>query len=62
MAVVEVQRFWVRFKQLNCDDKGFLSKKQIEKGELSRDIFTKNVIKIINYLKLFLIVIFTDNC
>lgn len=45
MAVVEVQRLWIRFNQLNCDSKGFLPKKQLEKGELSRDIFIKNVLE-----------------
>ena len=43
MAVVEVQRLWIRFNQLGCDAKGYLPKRQIERGELSRDIFMKNV-------------------
>ena len=43
MAVVEVQRFWARFKQLGCDKNGNLSKKLIDKGELSQDLFVRNV-------------------
>lgn len=43
MAVVEVQRFWYRFKQLGCDKSGNLPKKIIEKNELSQDLFVKNV-------------------
>ncbi|CAF0728665.1 unnamed protein product [Brachionus calyciflorus] len=44
LAVVEVQRLWIRFNQLGCDAKGYLPKRQIERGELSRDIFMKNII------------------
>jgi hypothetical protein len=43
VAVVEVQRFWTRFKQLGCDKNGNLPKKAIEKGELNQDPFVKNV-------------------
>ncbi len=43
MAVVEVQRFWSRFKQLGCDKNANLPKKVLEKGELSQDAFVKNV-------------------
>jgi hypothetical protein len=45
VAVVEVQRLWSRFKQLGCDKKGYLQKKVIDSGELSQDVFMKNVIK-----------------
>lgn len=44
MAIVEVQRFWFRFKQLGCDKKANLSKKVMEKGELAQDPFIKNIV------------------
>lgn len=43
MAVVEVQRYWNRFRQLGCDKKGFLDASIIEESS-EYDLFVKNVL------------------
>lgn len=43
VAVVEVERFWTRYKQLGCNKQGNLQPSTIEKGELNSDLFVKNV-------------------
>lgn len=43
MAVVEVQRYWMRFKQLGCDRNGFISSAGLEKGDLNSDVIIRNV-------------------
>ena len=44
MAVVEVQRFWARYKQLGCDKNSNLSRNALGRPELTQDTFVKNVI------------------
>lgn len=46
MAVVEVQRYWNRFKQLGCDKNGFISASVLEKGELNSDVMIRNVSRV----------------
>ena len=53
MAVVEVERYWFRFRQLGADKNGFLPAKVMEKGEITQDIFVKNVL----YAYLFFIIL-----
>ena len=45
VAVVEVQRYWNRFKQLGCDKKGFINVIQFQEST-EYDFLTKNVCKI----------------
>jgi hypothetical protein len=53
VAVVEVERYWFRFRQLGADKNGFLPAKVMEKGEITQDIFVKNVL----YAYLFFIIL-----
>jgi hypothetical protein len=43
VAVVEVQRYWARFKQLGSDRYCNIPKGILERGELGLNPFTKNV-------------------
>ena len=44
VAVVEVERLWFRFRQMGADKNGFVPAKVLDKGELSQDIFAKNIL------------------
>lgn len=44
LAVVEVERLWIRFKQLSPDKNGNIPQKTLDKGEFSQDVFIKNII------------------
>jgi hypothetical protein len=50
VAVVEVQRYWNRFKQLGCSQIGLLSVKDIEEST-EYDLFVKNVTFLENIIK-----------
>jgi hypothetical protein len=52
VAVVEVQRFWARYKQLGCDKNSNLGKKGLENPQLTQDSFVKNVIFLRKILKI----------
>ncbi len=47
MALVEVERLWIRFKQFDLNENGFLPKKNLFKSELNNDPFLRNVSKLI---------------
>ena len=43
MSVLEVERLWSRFRQMGCNEDGFLSENAMTQPELTDNIFMKNV-------------------
>lgn len=43
MAVVEVERLWMRFQQLGCTENGVLPRQAIERPGLKDDLLATNV-------------------
>ncbi|ELU16815.1 hypothetical protein CAPTEDRAFT_225193 [Capitella teleta] len=44
LAVVEVERLWLRFQQLGCNKEGFLTSDVLLRPPASSDIFIKNIV------------------
>ncbi|CAH1793636.1 unnamed protein product, partial [Owenia fusiformis] len=45
LAIVEVERLWLRFKQLGCDKYGTLPGSKLNEPQLTQDPFFKNVLR-----------------
>jgi len=43
VAIVEVDRLWIRFQQLGCNANGVLDREVLRRPPASSDIFAKNV-------------------
>ena len=43
VAIVEVERLWLRFQQLGCNSDGVLQAADVNKSTITKDIFAKNV-------------------
>ena len=47
VSIAEVERLWVRFQQMGCNDDGDLTEETIKKSSYSGDVFMRNVRKFI---------------
>ncbi|XP_048758064.1 uncharacterized protein LOC125668249 [Ostrea edulis] len=45
LSIAEVERLWLRFKQLGCTDKGELSEEAFAQHPVHQDAFSRNIVK-----------------
>jgi len=45
LSIAEVERLWLRFQQLGCNQDGILTSETLSTPKLSSDVFVKNILK-----------------
>lgn len=45
LSIAEVERLWLRFKQLGCTDKGELTEEALAQHTINQDAFSRNIMK-----------------